>query len=112
MTPTAPEGSRVSRWRQPRALIGLGLLAFGYWGTVALFNIERPAPRRCETVNPDQAPRRWHYQWRHHEQAPRLRRAQPRPLYIEPVWSPYPRPRTIGLAYGTPDPLLLLDRAQ
>ena len=90
------------RWRGPGALFGLGLLALSYWGTVAMFALKRQPPppaQRCETVDPRPAPRvhRFHdsfrarrpyrhdYEWR-----------------LEPVWSPYPTPRKLGLAYGTP----------
>ena len=98
---TGRRRSGMSRWHRPEALVGLGVLAIGYWSTVALLNHSPEPPRRQATVAPIPPPSTWRYQQR---QSPRLRLRpfRPAPLIVEPVWSPYPTPRTLGLAYGTP----------
>jgi hypothetical protein len=101
---TGQRRSGASRWHRPEALIGLGVLAIGYWGTVALLNHQPDPPRRQATVAPIPPPPSWRHQQRQCPTSPRLRLQpfRPLPLYVEPVWSPYPTPRTLGLAYGTP----------
>jgi hypothetical protein len=94
----------VTRWRGPGALIGLGVLAVGYWGTVALL-ARWSAHRQDETAVPEPAPREWQLRRRFDHIPPRI--VPDRPRLLEPVWSPYPRARRIGLAYGTPAPILL-----
>lgn len=107
MMGTAPNRTRYRtgrpRWQQPRALLGLGLLAFGYWGTVALFNVERPLPRRCQSTGMERmyrlermTPERSFNPRRH----PRSHGLLPGDrLWAEPAWAPHARPRPIGLAY-------------
>jgi hypothetical protein len=91
------------------------VLAIGYWGTVALIAGQRgPARSEVATPAPSAVPHRFERGFggtcpprlRYgREPQYRYRWADPhraRPLIIEPVWSPYPTPRKLGLAYGTP----------
>jgi hypothetical protein len=108
----APRSRRDAgdRWRQPGALLGLSLLALGYWGTVALFTAHRAeapplAPPVMLEVTP---PFEWKFQRRFNFNRP-CPRLLPDDSYrwVDPAWSPYTITRPIGLAYGTPRTLLL-----
>jgi hypothetical protein len=101
-----PRRAGASRWHRPEALLGLGVLAIGYWGTVALIAGQRESAR-LEMVKPAPAPRTYRFERSFETTCPPrgykwVQPHRPRPLIVEPVWSPYPTPRTLGLAYGTP----------
>jgi hypothetical protein len=108
----APRSSRNAgdRWRQPGALLGLALLALGYWGTVALFTAHRAeAPPLVPPVMLEVTPQpEWKFQRRFRQTCP-SRRLLPEDsrLWIEPIWSPYAGVRQIGLAHGRPTTMLL-----
>ena len=110
----APRRAGASRWHRPEALLGLGVLAIGYWGTVALIAGQRQSAQP-QVVTP--APSAGTYRFERSFGGtcpPRLRYGRepfryrwanpyrPQPLIVEPVWSPYPTPQKLGLAYGTP----------
>jgi hypothetical protein len=95
-------------WRQPGALLGLALLALGYWGTVALFAAHRAeAPPLAPPTLLEEPPQlEWKFQRRFRQTCPQL---LPDDSYrwVDPVWSNYAIARPIGLAHGTPRTLLL-----
>jgi hypothetical protein len=99
----APRRAGASRWHRPEALLGLGVLAIGYWGTVALIAGERQSAQP-QVVKPAPRPPVHRFERRFDGtcRPPRYKWAQPYPRMLEPVWSPYPTLQKLGLAYGTP----------